>query len=140
MRLHLLTAHKIESKSQPNQSQSRGVIIRKVIKKNGDVLLYCKKCGVMMKESLMESHMKSHSDTQSIECPLCPFLFFSRNILLKHHFIKNHPENYEPVNQFICTKCKELAAFNTIDELRLHIEGAHRISKIKKCNAQEEIK
>lgn len=71
-------------------------------------------------------------------CPLCPTSV--RNYkALKFHFVKFHSCNYEPVDKYICTSCVDRIVFDSLHNLRLHMEEDHDIvQKTRKRKRRKE--
>lgn len=91
----------------------------------------CLVCGVMKTSERLRRHMLSHSIVNRYVCPICPSNY-SANRDVKVHIVIKHPENYEPINQFICTLCQDKTVFDSIDNLRSHMENDHDIKQIPK--------
>lgn len=134
METHFLASHEAETYGQV-PAKPKGP--KKIAKpwSNSNALVKCQVCGEEKRRAHIRKHLISHLPYHVRLCPLCPVNRQKTNSL-KHHIIKHHPENYEPVNQFICTKCNEREVFGSIDELRSHMEDIHNI---KQTPAQKRI-
>lgn len=134
METHFLASHEAETYGQvPAKPKGPKKTAKPWI--NSNKLVKCQVCGEEKKRSHIKKHLVSHLPYHVLLCPLCP-ANRQKTTGLKHHIIKHHPENYEPVNQFICTNCNERKVFGSIDELRSHTEDFHNI---KQTPAQKRI-
>lgn len=134
METHFLASHEAESYGQVPE-KAKGP--KKTAKpwSNCNKLVKCQVCGEEKRRAHIRRHLISHLPYHTFLCPLCPANCQTTNSL-KHHIVKHHPENYEPVNQFICTNCNERKVFGSIDEFRSHMEDFHNI---KQTPAQKRI-
>lgn len=129
---HLIQAHEnenssatlsVQTQSKKRRNYQNSSMIVKV-----ETLKKCQVCGVMKTSRDLSKHMHAHSIVGKQVCPLCPYNCRSRTDLKVHITIK-HPDNYEPVNQFICTLCPDKTIFESIDDLRAHMENIHSIKQ-----------
>lgn len=137
MAKHLMMAHERDdiTTTAPTQVQNRKP------KKNPNnlknvKLRKCLVCGVMKTSERLRRHMVSHSTVNRYVCPICP-ASYPKNNDLKGHIVTKHPENYEPVNQFICTLCHDKTIFESINNLRSHMENDHEIKQIPKPKSRK---
>lgn len=131
---HYLNSHEKEKTNQtkiPIRKRSNIRSYRNQSSMIGKVenLKKCPICGQMKTRKTMRKHLEAHSVVSKHVCPICPFNYNQINEL-KLHIVKKHPDNYEPVNQFICTFCPDKTVFEHVNNLRSHMEDDHNIKQI----------
>lgn len=128
---HLLLAHEDKSK-EPSSAKKQRILAPDEhpdkLEKN-ELLLECFICGVKKTKNRLHEHMLAHSSVSRNVCPLCPASFRKRKDL-KFHIVRKHPENYEPIDNYICLVCTtRTTVFDDFDKLRSHMEEAHEIKQ-----------
>lgn len=138
---HYLNNHENEKKTQTKIPIRKSSIIRSYRNSSSMIgkvenLKKCPICGQMKTRKAMGRHMEAHSVVSKHVCPMCPFNSNKINEL-KLHIVKKHPDNYEPVNQFICTFCPDKTVFEHVDNLRSHMEDDHDIKQIPRRKSRK---
>lgn len=132
MAKHLIQAHENENSSANSIVQTQSKRHRRYRNFNMivkvETLKKCQVCGVMKTPQNLRKHMQAHSIVSEQVCPMCPYNCQRRSDL-KVHITTKHPDNYEPVNQFFCTYCPDKTVFDSVDNLRTHMEDIHSIKQ-----------
>nr|XP_023029891.1 gastrula zinc finger protein XlCGF28.1-like [Leptinotarsa decemlineata] len=97
-------------------------IVEKYVQEN--TYLYCNECGKnFLSEIQLQSHSRSHFDTEKLRCSIC-FKKFTRATDVKRHMSIHTGD--KPYSCILCHK-----SFTQSGSLTIHMRKCHKIDKIK---------